>query len=436
MMGFLWLLESMSLFKNNYRILLVCIVITLGICAAVGCIDGTYAKKRYNNVSLTDSGLRVEEVARGPKFATGMAFLSQDDIVMIEKNTGKVIRIQNGARLDQPLLTVNVANVSERGLLGIAVSEEDSRPPYLFLYYTEADVTNRSNVLGNRLYRYDFIDNRLVNPKLLVDLPAVPGSSHNGGVLKIGPDNKSIYIVIGNVNFDEEQTYMTRTQNIKDGPVPDGRGGILRMTFDGDVVGRKGILGDEDPINKYYAYGLRNSFGIGFDPITGELWDTENGQSTNDEINLVQPGFNSGWKVIQGPSFLKKDFDKNHLEDFDGKGVYRDPEFDWFNAVAPTSVLFFNSGKLGDQYQSDLFIGSAKKGTIYHFDLNENRTHLDLDGPLSDKVANTPEELEDVIFAREIGLVTDLQVGPDGYLYVLTYSSIDRDAILFKITPK
>jgi aldose sugar dehydrogenase len=91
---------------------------------------------------------------------------------------------------------------------------------------------------------------------------------------------------------------------------------------------------------------------------------------------------------------------------------------------------------LGDQYQSDLFIGSAKKGTIYHFDLNENRTHLDLDGPLSDKVANTPEELEDVIFAREIGLVTDLQVGPDGYLYVLTYSSIDRDAILFKITPK
>ena len=215
---------------------------------------------------------------------------------------------------------------------------------------------------------------------------------------------------------------------------PDGRGGILRITFDGDVVGGKGILGDKDPLNKYYAYGIRNSFGIGFDPVTGNLWDTENGQSMYDEINLVQPGFNSGWKVMQGPSILKKDFTKNDLEDFGGKGVYRDPEFNWLNAVAPTSVLFFNSNKLGEAYENDLFIGSVKNGTIYHFDLNENRTHLALDGPLSDKVANTYEELEDVIFAKGIGLVTDLQVGPDGYLYVLAYSSINRDSVLFKIT--
>ena len=79
-------------------------------------------------------------------------------------------------------------------------------------------------------------------------------------------------------------------------------------------------------------------------------------------------------------------------------------------------------------------MASAKNGTIYHFDLNEDRTHLDLDGPLSDKVADTPEELGNVTFAKGIGLVTNLQVGPDGYLYVLT--SIKHDAILFRITPK
>ena len=73
---------------------------------------------------------------------------------------------------------------------------------------------------------------------------------------------------------------------------------------------------------------MRNSFGIGFDPITGNLWDTENGQSKHDEINLVRAGFNSGWKVIQGPSSLEKDFDVKDLEDFDGKGKYRDPEFE------------------------------------------------------------------------------------------------------------
>jgi aldose sugar dehydrogenase len=267
-----------------------------------------------------------------------------------------------------------------------------------------------------------------------LDLPAFPGTSHNGGVLKIGPDNKTLYLVIGNVNFRQNQTYMTKSENVKDGPLPDGRAGILRVTFDGGAVDEEGFLGNENPLNKYYAYGIRNSFGIGFDPVTGNLWDTENGNHMNDEINLVRPGFNSGWPVIQGPSILKDNFDKNKLENFDGNGVYMDPEFNWEDTVAPTSLLFFNSDKLGQEYQNDLFVGSAKNGTIFHFDLNENRTHLDLDGPLSDRVADTSEELGDVTFAKGIGLVTDLEVGPDGYLYVLT--SIKYDAVLFRITPK
>ena len=77
-----------------------------------------------------------------------------------------------------------------------------------------------------------------------------------------------------------------------------GRAGILRVTQDGRPVGH-GILGPDDPLNKYYAYGIRNSFGIDFDPLTGNLWDTENGPDYGDEINLVRPGFNSGWKVVQ-----------------------------------------------------------------------------------------------------------------------------------------
>jgi aldose sugar dehydrogenase len=414
---------------------LICPIVALGLCLGLNCVENTYAKVRtYENVKLTDAGLTFDEFARAPKFATGMAFLSQDDVILIEKNTGKIIRIQNGTKLDEPLLTVNVANVSERGLLGIAVSKEPSRAPYVFLYYTEDDATNSSKVLGNRLYRYELIENKLLNPKLLLDLPAFPGMSHNGGVLRIGPDNKTLYLVIGNVNYRQNQTYMTKAENAKGGPMPDGRAGILRVTFEGEAVDKEGILGIGDPLNKYFSYGIRNSFGIGFDPITGNLWDTENGNNKNDEINLVRPGFNSGWPIIQGLSNQKEDFDEEELESFDGNGVYSDPEFNWIDTVAPTSLLFFNSDKLGQEYQNDLFVGSAKNGTIFHFDLNENRTHLALDGPLSDKVANTPQELDDVTFAKGIGLVTDVQVGPDGYLYVLT--SIKHDAVLFKIVPR
>ncbi len=420
--------------KSIYLISILGILVSFAICS--GYFSSIYAKKlkSYEDISIIDPGLTFQPIASGFGFPTGMAFIGPDNILVIEKNTGKVIQIKNGTEMKEPLLQVNIANMSERGLLGIAVSHNDNNstsPPYVFLYYTETEGKKGVKILGNRLYRYELVNNTLTNPKLLLDLPYFPGPSHDGGVLKIAPDNKSMYLVIGNLNFMQNLTYMTKAQNVKNGPEPDGRGGILRVTFDGDVVGGKGILGNESPLNKYYAYGLRNSFGIGFDPLTGNLWDTENGQSTNDEINLVKPGFNSGWRVIQGPSFLKEDFDRNALENFGGKGVYRDPEFDWLDTIAPTSVLFFNSDKLGDKYENDLFVGSVKNGTLYHFDLNEDRTHLHLEGSLSDKVASTSNESQHIIFAKGFGIITDLEVGPDGYLYIL--ADHDRDGTIFKI---
>ena len=68
--------------------------------------------------------------------------------------------------------------------------------------------------------------------------------------------------------------------------------------LDGKPVNNQGILGDISPLNLYYAYGIRNSFGIDFDPVTGNLWDTENGPAYADEINIVKPGFNSGYTPV------------------------------------------------------------------------------------------------------------------------------------------
>ena len=97
-----------------------------------------------------------------------------------------------------------------------------------------------------------------------------------------------------------------------------------------------------------------------FDPVTGKLWDTENGPSFGDEINLVEPGFNSGWDKVQGiwkvNEFWKPDPGDNkkgehqlhadsNLVDFNGKGMYSSPEFTWDSPVAPTALKFFNSNK-------------------------------------------------------------------------------------------
>ena len=421
----------MSSLKSNTS---MCIMVVLGFVLSllVGHSFNIYGQtaKSPDAPQLNDTGLQAQEYASGFKFPTGMSFLGPNDILVIEKNTGKVKEIKNGT-VTGTVLDVNVANVSERGLLGIATSD---KPKYVFLFYTETENSDGGKVLGNRLYRYEYNNGSLVNPKLLLDLPTIPGPSHNGGVLKIGPDNKTVYLVIGNLNYIQNQTFMTKAQNNKDGPPPDGRGGILRVTFDGGVVGNKGLLGDEDPLNKYYAYGLRNSFGIGFDPLTGNLWDTENGRSTDDEINLALPGFNSGWKEVIGFANETPGFNKENLEDFGGKGTYRDPEFVWRDTVAPTSVLFLHTDKLGPKYKDTLLVGSVKNGTIFNFPLDKTRTHLVLSGPLSDKQANTNNETNSIIFGRNFGIITDLQIGPDGNLYVL--SNYKRDGTIFKVNGK
>ena len=419
----------MSKYNLFFVVFLITILLLFSSSESIKNLNYVSAQKSVNKKEpiINDPNLKADLVANGLELPTGMAFLGPNDILVIEKEKGTVQRIIDGMMLAEPLLDVNVGRVSERGLLGIAVSKNVTKGTdhhtYVFLFYSETLAKDGGNPVGNRLYRYELVNNdTLVNPKLLLDLPATPGPSHNGGVVTIGPDN-NVYVVVGDLNYLNKSSANTLAQNVDGSPLPDGRGGILRVTQDGGVVGDVGILGNEDPLNKYYAYGIRNSFGIAFDPLTGNLWETENGPNKGDEINLVEPGFNGGWRQIIGTSSVDEEFDPdNDLVDFGGKGKYSDPEFEWDDTVAPTAIIFLNSDKLGIQYENDIFVGNTKGGRIFNFDLNDDRTELVLNNPLDDKVADTNDELEDITFARGLGIITDLEVGPDGYLYVVSLS--------------
>lgn len=389
---------------------------------------------------IYDPNLHAEVVVEGLELPTTMAFLGPNDILVLEKENGMVKRIVDGNILPEPLLDVNVAGFIERCMCGIAVSNDTPGHTYVFLYYTEAQTADRDDMtanptppLGNRLYRYELVDNKLVNPKMLLDLPADPGPRHNGGDILIGPD-RNLYVTVGDIdgaNMGEQ--WQTTSLNYQEGVEADGRAGILRITQDGSPVAEGGILGDEPPLNMYYAYGIRNSYGMDFDPIAGNLWDTENGPGNSDEINLVLPGFNSGWREIMGIAAMEVDSDPADLVDFDGAGIYRDPELVWLNTAGPTAIKFLNSDKLGAQFQNDMFVGDVHNGRLYHFDLNSERTGLELPEALSDKVIETPTSpgLEDIIFGQGFAGITDVEVGPDGYLYVV---SIGQGKI-FRIVP-
>ncbi len=400
--------------------------------------------------SVTDPSLKVETVFEGIRTPSNMEFLGKDTILVLEKNTGIVDRIVNGAIFSEPLLDVNVSNALERGLLGVAVAKSDKNTTHVFLYYTESKSEDGgdecdtptyckpgNDPLGNRLYRYDLVSNKLINPKLLLDLPSTPGPAHNGGIIKIGPDN-NVYVVLGELGW--MSTHASNEPQKK--ATPDGRGGILRVTEDGQPL--QGILGNSTQLNLYYAYGIRNSFGLDFDPVTGNLWDTENGPSFGDEINLVKPGFNSGWSKVQGVwevargSMGKENTHPDSLLlNYSGKGVYSPPKFTWSIPVAPTAIKFLSSDKLGNQYKNDLFVGGANNGNIYHFDLNEgNRTELVLNGSLADRVSNNTLENEGITWGKGFGIITDMRIGPtDGYLYILSINLPHDRGTIFRIVP-
>ena len=423
-----------------FLFLTLCIVLlTASINLNIARSQGTDQLEEIPNITNHDN-LKIETASKGEIFfPTSMAFLGPNDILVLEKNTGQVKRILNGTVIPEPLLDVNAANKNERGLLGIAVSpkisinninnitkkdidSKSSNTTYVFLYYTESkekdgtDVTNGTEPYGNRIYRYDLVNDKLVNPKLILELPISPIAIHNGGKIKIGPDN-NLYLVIGDIDSG------SKTENLKEGKDPDGSSGILRVTLDGKAVNP--IFGEGRYLEKYFAYGIRNSFGIDFDPVTGNLWDTENGPQFGDEINLVEPGFNSGWRKVQGVwhysdgAIGRKFYAMNALTNFSGKGKYSSPEFSWNNTIGVTDLTFLNSKKIGYNFENDIFVGDFGNGYLYNFDLNKNRTGFLLNGALKDKIANSYDELGGVIFAKGFGGITDLEVGPDGYLYIL-----------------
>jgi aldose sugar dehydrogenase len=401
-----------------------------------GAVNEQFEPKQFEELPVVnDDELKVQKVFGGLSFPTSMEFLGPNDVLVTEKNNGTVQRITNWKMQQNPLLDVNVATRAERGILGLAISKYNESEitkghpaTKVFVYFTRSGESNDTDGArgeksgGNVLYRYELQDSKLSNPLLLLELSPKKKPAHNGGAIIVGNDS-NIYIPVGDGDGDN-----TEAQNIFGGGSPNGTGGILRMSQDGSTV--NDIIGNSEIMSKYYAYGIRNSFGLDFDPISGKLWDTENGNRSADEINLVDPGFNSGWKMTQGKA--PPGFNYSQLVNFGGKGKYSDPEFTWMETVGPTKIKFLNSDKLGKSYENDAFISDIKYGRIYNFDLNEKRDSLVLNNSLADKIADSDQEISNFIFGSGFAGITDMDVGPDGYLYVLSFGKGE----IYKISPK
>jgi glucose/arabinose dehydrogenase len=418
------------------------------------------------------------------------------------------------------VLDLAVNNASERGLLGIALHPDFPANPGVYLYWTcsappppasdpyiptleECPDTpsvgaDTSNILavplrGNRVDRFIWNGTNLTYERNLIKLhafqndgapnPPNQGDSaqpaqgnHNAGILRFGPDRK-LYAVIG------DNGRRGKLQNLEHGPVPPGpddqfggpdpdnnhfTGIIMRLNDDGSTPNDNpffsagAAIGGQAGANvqKIFAYGLRNTFGLAFDPLSGNLWDEQNGDDSFDEINRVEPGMNGGWVQFMGPVARVNQFRTIEIGLAPGTlqqlrwppsnvattpqealsrlfmlpgAHYSDPEFSWKYAVAPAGIGFMAGRGLGPQYQGDLFVGASRTtlagGYLFHFKLTGNRQKIGVDDPaLEDRVADNLAkfditESESLLIGRDFGIGTDIHTGPNGNLFVVSLSN-------------
>ena len=449
--------------------------------------------------------LAVRTAASGLSQPIAVAFLGLNDMLVTEKASGKVQRVTNGV-LTSTVLDLAVNSASERGLLGIALHPSFPLNPRVYLYWSEsstgADSTGLGDVplLGNRVDSFVWNGLTLTPDRNIIRIRALQAdagqplrANHDGGVLRFGPDGK-LYVVVGDLG---RRGWL---QNLRNGPfgpgIPDDQFGgpepdnahlsgvILRLNDDGTTptdnpfFADGAMLGGEvgSNIQRIHAYGLRNSFGMAFDPKTGTLWEQENGDDSFSELNIAAPGFNSGWIQIMGPperigQFKAIETDPTAPQPFAAGGYfglqqirwspvniadtpaealsrlvmlgrnahYSAPELSWKFEVAPAGIGFVDGNALGGQYDGDLFVGGARTflegGFIWHIAMNTNRNKRHKvggnDPRLDDLVADNVNkweitESESLLFGRNFGIATDVIQGPSGNLFVV---STDQGAV-------
>jgi uncharacterized repeat protein (TIGR01451 family) len=435
---------------------------------------------------MLDSNLIVDSIVSGLNQPTSIAFIGGNDLLVLEKSTGRVRRVVNGA-LQSTVLDLSVNNASERGLLGIALHPQFAQNGFVYLYWTESqsgvDSGNTDDVpqLGNRVDRYKWNGNTLTFDSNLIKLRALQQDAgqasrgnHNGGVLRFGQDGK-LYIMIGDEGRRGLLQNITSGAQVPDdqfgGPEPDNAhltGVILRLNDDGSTPGdnpffnaNSGLSGEAAAnVKKIFGYGFRNGFGMAVDPLSGDLWTQENGDDAFDEMNRVVPGFNGGWIQTMGPlaridqfKLIESTYGAGNLQQlrwppsniadtpqqalarmFMIPGAqYVDPEFSWKYATAPAGIGFVNGRGLGPQYEGDLLVGASRttllNGFLFRFRLNANRQHFSFsDSKLADRVADNVDkfdqtESESLIVGRDFGVVTDIQTAPNGNVYVVSLSN-------------
>jgi glucose/arabinose dehydrogenase len=327
-------------------------------------------------IYTTGDGVRffVDTVATGVEVPWSLAF-APDGRLFFTERPGRVRILQNGTVLNPPALTIGdvvTFDGGESGALGLALHPNFEQNHYVYVAYTGRDARDAA---VNRLVRFREANNTLADPVVIVDnLNASP--IHDGARVKFGPDGL-LYLTMGDAaTADNAQSLASYN------------GKMLRLNDDGTTPRSNPF---STPV---FSLGHRNPQGLDWHPATGDLWETEHGNSGNDEVNVVDAGRNYGWPVIEGAQT---------------RPGMETPITFYTPSVAPSGATFYR-GALFPAFQNNFFFATLR-GMHLH------RLRLDAASPR--RVAAEERLLENVY-----GRIRDVVNGPDGLLY---FSTSNRD---------
>jgi glucose/arabinose dehydrogenase len=321
------------------------------------------------------SGFAEETVATGFPGATAMAF-APDGRLFVARQNGQLRVVQNDQILPAAFVSLSVISNGERGLLGIAFDPDFLANGYVYLYYT-----TDTPVLHNRVSRFTANGSVAVpgSEVLILDLEPLSASNHNGGALHFGPDGY-LYVAVGeNAVPSNSQTLSNRL------------GKILRVSPTGAIPTDNPFYDVAAGVNRaIWALGLRNPYTFAFQASTERMFVNDVGAGSWEEVNEGLAGANYGWPATEGPTT---------------NPAYESPILAYSHAVEP-SVCAITGGSFYDEsvgrypasFDGDYFFADFCAGWVRRFD------------PDADTVTG---------FGTGAAQPVDLDVGPDGNLYVL-----------------
>ena len=386
--------------------------------------------------NLFDTNLYYETVVEGLALPTSFEFVGDGTILALQKMDGRVRIVKNCAIMGTAL-DLSVSNMGEMGLLGIVKHPDFDLNRVVYIYYTSA-ATDGGSWDEDRVetYRWDPALGTLTFIRRIMTFARegyAPTQYHHGGYIKVGPDRK-LYIQHGDMF-----TRFFKMEINDDTGNSGNNASIYRLNLDGSIPADNPFASHPIAnIQKIFVYGMRNGFGMSFDPLTNILWYTENGPEQYDEINLALPGLNSGWHKIMGPDSRNALLDYNKGVIFNESDLvmfpgahYSDPEFSYKMPIGITFIEFLASPKFPPEYQDRVIVGCTAIAKIFLFQLDEERSGFILSEFLEDKVADNSREVDTNMIGNGWGPVVDGKIGPDGYFYLSGLGS----GSIFRIRP-